>query len=120
MYIRTGAAEALLDDSRKPAGLVRKSGVDVTLEVVPEMQHVSISFPARLRELTRRSEALLTGSARSFGSAEAASPSFRFRVAREASRKEPSDAQEDLKIVGGPAVRIPLPPAARPRAAGCP
>jgi acetyl esterase/lipase len=30
----------LLDDSCKLAALVRKSGVDVTLEVVPEMQHV--------------------------------------------------------------------------------
>jgi acetyl esterase/lipase len=40
MYIQTGADEALLDDSRKPAELVRTSGVDVTLEVVPEMQHV--------------------------------------------------------------------------------
>src|SRR5262249_4187909 len=30
----------LLDDSRKLAELARKSGVDVTLEVVPEMQHV--------------------------------------------------------------------------------
>ena len=40
MYIQTGADEALLDDSRKLAELARKSGVDVTLEVVPEMQHV--------------------------------------------------------------------------------
>jgi acetyl esterase/lipase len=40
MYIQTGADEALLDDSRALAGLARKSGVDVTLEVVPEMQHV--------------------------------------------------------------------------------
>jgi acetyl esterase/lipase len=40
MYIQTGADEALLDDSRKLADLARKSGVDVTLEIVPEMQHV--------------------------------------------------------------------------------
>ena len=40
MYIQTGADEALLDDSRALAELARKSGVDVTLEVVPEMQHV--------------------------------------------------------------------------------
>ena len=40
MYIQTGADETLLDDSRKLAELARKSGVDVTLEVVPEMQHV--------------------------------------------------------------------------------
>ena len=40
IYIQTGADETLLDDSRKLADLARKSGVDVTLEVVPEMQHV--------------------------------------------------------------------------------
>ena len=40
MYIQTGADETLLDDSRKLAELARKSGVDVTLEIVPEMQHV--------------------------------------------------------------------------------
>ena len=32
--------ETLLDDSRELADLARKSGVDVTLEIVPEMQHV--------------------------------------------------------------------------------
>jgi len=40
IYIQTGAVETLLDDSRKLADLARKSGVDVTLEIVPEMQHV--------------------------------------------------------------------------------
>ena len=40
MYIQLGADETLLDDSRKLADLARKSGVDVTLEIVPEMQHV--------------------------------------------------------------------------------
>jgi len=40
MYIQTGGDETLLDDSRKLADLARKSGVDVTLEIVPEMQHV--------------------------------------------------------------------------------
>jgi acetyl esterase/lipase len=40
MYIQTGADETLLDDSRKLAELARKSGVDVTLEIVSEMQHV--------------------------------------------------------------------------------
>ena len=30
----------MLDDSRKLADLARKSGADVTLEIVPEMQHV--------------------------------------------------------------------------------
>jgi acetyl esterase/lipase len=40
IYIQTGGDETLLDDSRKLADLARKSGVDVTLEIVPEMQHV--------------------------------------------------------------------------------
>ena len=40
IYIQTGADEALLDDSRKLADLARNSGVEVTLEIVPEMQHV--------------------------------------------------------------------------------
>ena len=40
MYIQVGADETLIDDSRKLADLARKSGVDVTLEIVPEMQHV--------------------------------------------------------------------------------
>lgn len=40
MFIQVGADETLLDDSRKLADLARRSGVDVTLEIVPEMQHV--------------------------------------------------------------------------------
>jgi monoterpene epsilon-lactone hydrolase len=40
IYIQTGADETLLNDSRKLADLARSSGVDVTLEIVPEMQHV--------------------------------------------------------------------------------
>jgi acetyl esterase/lipase len=40
MYSQTGADETLLDDSRKLADRARNSGVDVTLDVVPEMQHV--------------------------------------------------------------------------------
>ena len=40
IYIQTGADETLLDDSRKLADLARQSGVEVRLEVVPEMQHV--------------------------------------------------------------------------------
>jgi acetyl esterase/lipase len=40
MYIQTGADETSLDDSRKLADRARNSGVDVTLEMVPEMQHV--------------------------------------------------------------------------------
>ena len=40
MYTQTGADETLLSDSRDLAECARKSDVDVTLEVVPEMQHV--------------------------------------------------------------------------------
>jgi monoterpene epsilon-lactone hydrolase len=40
LYIQTGADETLLTDSEDLAALARRSGVDVTLEVVPEMQHV--------------------------------------------------------------------------------
>jgi acetyl esterase/lipase len=40
LYIQTGADEALLTDSRDLGEKARRSGVDVTLEIVPEMQHV--------------------------------------------------------------------------------
>src|SRR5262252_5127993 len=40
IYIQIGADETLLDDSRRLADLARRSGVDATLEIVPEMQHV--------------------------------------------------------------------------------
>ncbi len=40
MYIQAGADETLLSDSRDLAELARRSDVDVTLEIVPEMQHV--------------------------------------------------------------------------------
>ncbi len=40
MYIQTGADETLLSDSQDLADLARRSNVEVTLEVVPEMQHV--------------------------------------------------------------------------------
>ncbi|GAA1379077.1 alpha/beta hydrolase [Pseudonocardia kongjuensis] len=40
IYISTGGAEVLLDDSRRFAAKVEAAGGDVTLEVVPEMQHV--------------------------------------------------------------------------------
>ena len=40
MYIQTGADETLLSDSQDLADLARRSDVEVTLEVVPEMQHV--------------------------------------------------------------------------------
>ena len=38
--LRRRTEQILLDDSRKLADLASNSGVDVTLEIVPEMQHV--------------------------------------------------------------------------------
>ncbi|MQA12609.1 MAG: alpha/beta hydrolase fold domain-containing protein [Pseudonocardiaceae bacterium] len=40
VYISVGGAEVLLDDSQRFAKKAEAAGVDVTLEVVPEMQHV--------------------------------------------------------------------------------
>jgi len=40
MYIQVGGDETLLDDSRALADKARRAGVDVTLEIEPEMQHV--------------------------------------------------------------------------------
>ena len=40
MYIQVGGDETLLDDSRRLAERARKAGVDVRLDVFPEMQHV--------------------------------------------------------------------------------
>jgi len=40
MYIQVGGDETLLDDSRRLAECARKAGVDVRLDVFPEMQHV--------------------------------------------------------------------------------
>lgn len=40
LFLQTGDEEVLLDDSTRFADRARAAGVDVTLEVVPEMQHV--------------------------------------------------------------------------------
>lgn len=40
MLIQVGGDESLLDDSKALAARARKDGVDVTLEIVPDMQHV--------------------------------------------------------------------------------
>lgn len=40
IYIQTGGDETLLDDSVRFAALAKAAGVDVTLEIEPEMQHV--------------------------------------------------------------------------------
>ncbi len=40
MYIQVGSYETLLDDSRNLVEAARGAGVEVKLDVVPEMQHV--------------------------------------------------------------------------------
>jgi acetyl esterase/lipase len=40
IFIQVGADETLLADSRNLAELARRSDVDLTLEIVPEMQHI--------------------------------------------------------------------------------
>ena len=40
VYIQVGGDETLLDDSQRLAERARKAGVDVTVDVYPDMQHV--------------------------------------------------------------------------------
>ena len=40
LYIQVGGHETLLDDAKRVAAAAQRDGVDVTLEVFPEMQHV--------------------------------------------------------------------------------
>jgi monoterpene epsilon-lactone hydrolase len=40
VYIQAGGFEVLLDDSRALAEALKKVGIDVKLEVFPEMQHI--------------------------------------------------------------------------------
>ena len=40
LYIQVGGDETLLDDAVRVEQAARRDGVDVTLEVFPEMQHV--------------------------------------------------------------------------------
>ena len=40
LYIQVGGYETLLDDAKRVAEAAQRDGVDVTLEVFPEMQHV--------------------------------------------------------------------------------
>ena len=40
LLIQVGGHESFLDESRKFAGLAQQAGVDVELDIVPEMQHV--------------------------------------------------------------------------------
>jgi acetyl esterase/lipase len=63
IYIQTGADETLLDDSRKLADFARRSGVEVTLDIVPEMQHVFQFLAGTAPEGMLRSIGSPTGSA---------------------------------------------------------
>ena len=40
LYIQVGGDETLLDDSRRLAERAREAGIEVTLDIFPEMQHV--------------------------------------------------------------------------------
>ena len=40
VYIEVGGFEVLLDDSRALADALKKAGVDVKMEIFPEMQHI--------------------------------------------------------------------------------
>lgn len=55
MLVQAGAKEALLDDSLRLADLARAAGVEVTLEVAPDMFHI---FPFFYRRLTAGEKAL--------------------------------------------------------------
>lgn len=53
IFINVGAAETLLDDAQRFAASARRAGVDVTLDVVPEMQHVFPFLAGRAPEADR-------------------------------------------------------------------
>ncbi|HEY3713384.1 MAG TPA: alpha/beta hydrolase [Jatrophihabitantaceae bacterium] len=50
LYIQVGGSEVLLDDSRRLAELAEKAGVDVRLDVFPEMQHTFQMMAGRAPE----------------------------------------------------------------------
>jgi epsilon-lactone hydrolase len=56
LLFHVGDAEVLLDDSVRAAEKAKKAGVDVTLEVWPEMPHVWHAFAPFLPEATRAIE----------------------------------------------------------------
>jgi len=50
ILIQVGGSETLLDDSNRFAAMVKDAGVDCTVEVYPEMQHVFHFLAGRARE----------------------------------------------------------------------
>ncbi|WP_260430851.1 alpha/beta hydrolase [Nocardioides sp. LS1] len=55
LYLQVGGAEILVDDSIRVAESARQSGIDVTVDVVPGMQHV---FQLRAGRLAEADEAI--------------------------------------------------------------
>jgi epsilon-lactone hydrolase len=55
LYLQVGGAEILMDDSIRVAESARRSGVDVTVDVVPGMQHV---YQLRAGRLAQADEAI--------------------------------------------------------------
>ena len=58
LLFHVGDAEVLLDDSTRVAEKARADGVDVTLEVWPDMPHVWHAFAPFLPEATRAIESI--------------------------------------------------------------
>ena len=52
MYIQVGGDETLLDDSTRVAERARAAGVDVKLDIFPEMQHVFQTSVGKMPEAT--------------------------------------------------------------------
>jgi monoterpene epsilon-lactone hydrolase len=55
LYLQVGGAEILMDDSTRVADAARRAGIDVTIDVVPGMQHV---FQLRAGRLAQADEAI--------------------------------------------------------------
>jgi acetyl esterase/lipase len=60
MLIQVGASETLLDDSTRLADKARAAGVDCTVEVYPEMQHVFHFLAGRAPEADEAIAAMAT------------------------------------------------------------
>jgi acetyl esterase/lipase len=58
LLFHVGDAEVLLDDSTRAAETARAAGVDVTIEVYPDMPHVWHAFAPFLPEASRAIEAI--------------------------------------------------------------
>jgi acetyl esterase/lipase len=52
LYIQVGGHETLLDDSTRLAARAARAGVEVRLDVFPEMQHVFQAFVGQMPEAT--------------------------------------------------------------------